>query len=157
MYSADKMTLASEHKKFSFIVVIFLQLWRIWSWAELEEPRCHCILFIEHLNIHASNAPWLSPGYFWLIYTASNTLTYTDTSVLLYITDTRIISANKDSLQVVYKPLYFNSFDHLIDKEYLPTHIQHWRQYQVIHIAEHLNIGVLIRAFLKWHLAVRTF
>ena len=51
----------------------------------------------------------------------------------------------------------FNSFDHLIDKEYLPTHIQHWRQYQVIHIVEHLNIGVLIRAFLKWHLAVRTF
>ena len=69
-----------------------------------------------------------------------------------------MISANKDSLQVVYKPLnVFNSFDHLIDKEYLPTHIQHWRQYQVIHIVEHLNIGVLIRAFLKWHLAVHTF
>ena len=50
----------------------------------------------------------------------------------------------------------FNSFDHLINKEYLPTQIQHW-QYQVIHIVEHLNIGVLIRAFLKWHLAVHTF
>ena len=46
-----------------------------------------------------------------------------------------MISANKDSLQVVYKPetYVFNSFDHLIEKEYLPTQIQHW-QYQVIHI-----------------------